>query len=266
MLDKLTLWLPQIRDIAHITFFGVTGTVAILTYRSAKKTILQPIKTEVFKEQIKEFSKTLELFYGKDEIALRDDFAIEELIQNNITMMVDSYASLFFDLEPNEEREFKNNAMYRVTRKYAEENFKPANDYISKDTSTKEKVKPHESTKHSIWMDYHHGMLYIPAEFEEMTKKIESLINNPLLPKRLIELLNEYKDLSNKNAEIIRNIIDESSKEMPTKYVNQEQLMKFSYLWIRQKINHDLIEFQPQAKKIIEYLREYYQADTLFHN
>ena len=248
-MNQLTTWLPHIKDIANIAFFLTTGIVAVLTYMSAKKTILQPIRTEVFKEQLKEFSKTLELFYGKNELALRNEYAIEVLIKNNITIMVDSYASLFFGLNRKEEREFNQKATYRVTKKYAKENFKIADDYISNDTEKKEKIMPHESTKHSIWMSYHHGMLWIPEEFEETNKKIESLINNPLLPQKLIDLLEEYRELSNVNAEKIREIIEESSREMPTKYVNEEQVMKFSYFWILQKINRELVDFSTASKK-----------------
>ncbi|MER2057848.1 MAG: hypothetical protein ABTA16_03425 [Niallia sp.] len=263
-MEKLTTWLPHIKDIVNIAFFLTTGIVAVLTYVSAKKTILQPIKTEIFKEQIKEFSKTIELFYAKDELTLRNDYALDKLIVNNITLMIDSYAKLFFDVKL-KEPEFMKKGIFSVTKKYAEENFEIAADYIQNDRKNEVELnpKPHESTKYSIWSSYHHGMLYIPSEFEEMDNKIKSLINNPLLPKDLIDLLSEYRSLSNDNAEKIRNIIEECSKEMPLKYVNEEQLMKFSGLWIEQKINNEIEHFEPQAKKIIRFLRDYYQSDNL---
>src|SRR5438128_11734785 len=67
--------ISTVKDVLNAAFFLVVGIITILTYRQAKKTILQPLKTEIFKQQIQLFTDLLKLFVGKDEIDLREQFA-----------------------------------------------------------------------------------------------------------------------------------------------------------------------------------------------
>lgn len=262
MEDKIAIWLPHIKDLVNIVFFGVTGTVSLLAYRSAKKTVLQPIKTEIFKEQIKEFSKALELFYGKDELQLREEYGIDKALMNNILMMVDQYAELFFDLKRVEEREFLKGATFIVSAESLEKNFSVADDYLEPEKKSTTD-KPHNNTKHSIWMNYKTEMLYIPPEYINMKKEIDALINNPLIPEKLMVLLKEYQTIVLKNIKAIGEVLDEASKEMPIKYTNIDQFKKISFLWIHHAYLKKIEDLEPQAKKIIRYLREYYQTDKL---
>ena len=54
-----------IKNIFHTLFFIITAFIAILSYQQAKLTLFSPIKTEIFKLQIKEFEKLL-LFFRLD--------------------------------------------------------------------------------------------------------------------------------------------------------------------------------------------------------
>jgi hypothetical protein len=58
-------WTSFGRDITQTLFFIAVGTVTVLTYLKAKRTILQPIRTETFKEQLRAFTEVLRLFGGK---------------------------------------------------------------------------------------------------------------------------------------------------------------------------------------------------------
>ncbi len=42
-----------VKDIVNILFFLTVGTIGILSYLQAKKTIFTPLKTEIFKYQLK---------------------------------------------------------------------------------------------------------------------------------------------------------------------------------------------------------------------
>ena len=97
-------WLSSCRDIFQVFFFIVIGVVRILTYIKAKKSLLQPIKTEVFKEQIKVFANILEQISGKSEISLRNDFDFDKVFTVNVASMYDHYASLFFDIQFDESK------------------------------------------------------------------------------------------------------------------------------------------------------------------
>jgi hypothetical protein len=49
--------LKAIMEVITTAFYLSTGIVAAMTYISAEKTVLQPIKTEVFKKQVEDFLK-----------------------------------------------------------------------------------------------------------------------------------------------------------------------------------------------------------------
>jgi hypothetical protein len=54
-------WLKAIPQVAQVLFYATIGFITALTYRQAKRTLLQPLRTEVFKIQLEELTKVLAL-------------------------------------------------------------------------------------------------------------------------------------------------------------------------------------------------------------
>lgn len=79
-------------------FYVLTGTVALLTYLGARKTILQPIKTEIFRNQVEVFTSIMKLFNGKSEYEIRQAFGFKEMLRANILSLLDDYAQVFLIL------------------------------------------------------------------------------------------------------------------------------------------------------------------------
>ena len=86
-------------SIFQIIFWIVISIVTILGYINAKASIFQPIKTEIFKLQIEEFKKILEVFYGKTEYDLRDLCSYDLSLKVNIRNMFDDYVFSAFDMK-----------------------------------------------------------------------------------------------------------------------------------------------------------------------
>ncbi|MEV5038851.1 hypothetical protein MRBLBA21_003752 [Peribacillus frigoritolerans] len=257
--------LEDIKNVTNTLFWGVTGTVTVLAYLRAKKTILQPIKTEVFKEQIKEFSKELEIFNGKSEPELRDEFGFENMFIYNTLIMMDSYALLFFDLKiDKKERPYGESEMAIVKKEDVDKYFSINDGHIEEEIIDKEDNKPDPSTKHAVWSKYDHALLSLPKEYSEMKKKFLKLQSNPLLPEKLITLLVEYEKVVMENMDILREIIIECSQEMPQKYSNVNTLMKATNSWVYSRYNSRFINLSPKAEEITKYIRSYFQSDNLF--
>lgn len=62
------------KDLAQIVFWVTVSVVTVLTYRRARKTLLQPIRTEVFKLQVEEVKPLFKIVVGKGEVELRRYF------------------------------------------------------------------------------------------------------------------------------------------------------------------------------------------------
>jgi len=82
-------------NVLQAVFFVTVAIVAILTYLQAKRTWFQPIRTEVFKEQLRAIDELASHFIGKSETELRDELDFDALISINSCKLIDDYASLF---------------------------------------------------------------------------------------------------------------------------------------------------------------------------
>jgi hypothetical protein len=65
-LPAVAAWFGAGANAVQSIFLVGTLALAVLTYRQASKAIFLPLRTEVFKEQIKVFGKIQELFLEKD--------------------------------------------------------------------------------------------------------------------------------------------------------------------------------------------------------
>ncbi|HDX9512362.1 TPA: hypothetical protein ROY06_005749 [Bacillus cereus] len=256
-----------IKNICHILFFIVTGIIAILTFIQAKKTVLQPIKTEIFKEQIKELSKILEIFNGKGEYELRKDLDFGNILNINVHKMFDDFATLFYDVEiDRDKRPYAECIGAIVTKEKIGKYVTIADDHLMDETAaSKETVssKPDSKAVHAIWSKYGLPMISITAEHDECVKKIGAFKKNPLIPKPLLNLLIEYEVKISENIKLIDKIIDECAQEMPQKYPNLEKLKNSRSDWIQNKYNSRFNNLEENAESISDYIRDYFKTDEL---
>jgi hypothetical protein len=252
-------WIPIVRDIFQILFFTVVGIIAVLTYSKAKRTLLQPIRTEVFKEQLKLFSDILRLFSGKGEYELRKDFAFQKVLFVNISALYDDYEALFFNTEIEEDKRPYN--IYEC----------PMNHIVQKNIDSVELANDHflnksdPRTKTAIWSKYRYGLIRIPKEFLAKEEELRRIMDSPLLPQKVANLLNDYLNLAHANVNHIAELLSECAQEMPQKYLNLDNLRNASFIWIENRYMYKTAKFQleDKAKEISKYLREYFITERL---
>jgi hypothetical protein len=165
----LTGWTSIAQGIVQIAFFVTTGIVAILSYIRAKKTLFQPLRTEVFKEQLKTLRKILDQFEGKGEVALRDDFGFPELIHINTISLLDSYAICVLKQNiDTAERPYSKTRLQFITPD-------PESDELMHPGPTIQSNNREEPSEPAKWNQYWHSCVYLPEKFEEMDKKLAQL-------------------------------------------------------------------------------------------
>jgi hypothetical protein len=91
-LPAVTAWFGAGVNVVQSIFLLGTLVLAVLTYRQALKTIFLPLRTEVFKEQIKVFGKIQEMLLSKTQLDLWTEFGLIDLVAVNCQAMVDTYA------------------------------------------------------------------------------------------------------------------------------------------------------------------------------
>jgi len=253
--------METINEIIQSLFFITVGVIAILTYIKARHTLLQPIRTEVFKEQVRVFSKVLNIFSGKEEFELQRHFGLEEVFQVNMVAMYDAYASLFFDVKFDKEK-----------RPYSDENCpggiysKEAWEICEGHLKSDKKDPPagDVKAKEEKWGNYIHDTIYLPKRYVNSRSELKKIITEtPLLPSKSNLLLEEFIKTTEESALFIGKFIVKCAAEMPEKYPDLETFKNGVPYWMENHYREEEISLKPKAEKIISFIREYYDPDSI---
>jgi hypothetical protein len=267
-------WLSLTVGFFQILFYGVVAIVTLLTYLRARKTWLQPIKTEIFKEQLKEFSRLLKFFGSKFEVELRRDFALDELLSLNIYKVLDDYASLFFDLDiDRDERPYSDlRVLMQLDDSPNQAKLVPlAKNWFILDEKDEDEIEVTETEKPilefdekmEIWREYKYSAVILPKEFSEKSDELQKIMSSPLLPKECVSLLEEYLESINGTAAVIADLLTEMAQILPSKYPSLESLKWFSPNWIYSQYVRKIPSLEEKVNKIVNLLRNYYGIDEL---
>lgn len=253
----------------NILFFIVTGTITVLTYIKARKSILQPIKTEIFKQQLEVFSEIMEIFNGKSEMQIRNFFAFDKLEYANVVKLIDEFAYIFFELKLDvKKRPYNTNdcktsiIMKDVAHKYLKLDVDPVLEQIAA-TSDEISNEPTYEENVDIWQKNELGIICIPNEHIEAVERIDKIIKSPLLPKECIKYLSEIEEIAKENIVILNEVLREVSQELPEKYTNKNDLFNISLSWIGNRYNDKFISFTDTTDELTDYLRAYFKVDEL---
>lgn len=253
--------LDQTAKVAQIFFWISTVIIATMTYRNARKTIFQPLKTEVFKKQIESLEGVLKLFVGKGELILRDDFDFELLRHANIMKMYDAYAMHTFNKNrPLEILEYRSELCPTmiISIEHLERNFRLVDD----DKAPLGEASGPFAAGRRGWK-YLAGETSLPAAYEEMSGRIRLALEDPLLPSPIAHALEDYLELAQGNALKISEIIRVMSDQMPRRYPSIMDLYDARTEWLENQVSENFEDLRPAAERVIKLAREYFNSDGL---
>jgi hypothetical protein len=255
-------WIDAVNKLLEAGFYIVIGIVTLLVYLKAKQTLLQPIRTEVFKEQLRTINELSSHFVTKLELDLRHDLDFERLIQINCVKLLDMYASLFFDLKIDEgKRPYSIN--YCPVMVVSADQLRLADDYLLPEPSTPPE-SPAPSTKASIWAGYKFDAVSLTKTHHDAFQNLQRLSQSALLPKECGKLVSEYLRAVEDNIHLISQVLTEASKELPEKYPNLLVMKRrATFSWIENKYVERFKALKPLADHIEAWLRKYLSTDTL---
>ena len=158
-------FLSYLKDFLNALFFLVVGSLAILSYLQARKTLFTPIKTEVFKFQLKVFEELLLFFQNQSESDFIRSFDLEKTVTLNSSLLMDEYVSRFFkkdvkiDSEKHKER-YKEFVGGMASKKFAEKYFVSV-DYETELPDKREKDKDTDNPTVILaqWNDFDYGYI-----------------------------------------------------------------------------------------------------------
>jgi hypothetical protein len=274
-MELIEFWVKITNQIIQDGFFIVGIVITILTYINAKRTILQPIKTEIFKLQVTKFSSILDIVDKQGYVKIQECF--QKILFINACSLCDDYAELFFNIELNRNTrpystEQIEKIIWNVYSMEGMEKYKQFRSKFNELVSIKKDIKISNSEEELIyknnlnfWMDYNYGELKITTEYMELRKKIIDVKSSPLLPKELLVLIEEFIEAMNKNLNLVVEVLNQYSKQLPNDYFTQEIVIERSsiFLGIEIKYNKEFEDLELIANKIVQYIRTYWLVEKI---
>lgn len=186
-LDRAT---PYIRDYSAIIVALVGAVIAILTYRRAKETVLQPVRTEVIKRQADLLMDLLAFL--KDDQTVIDGVDYQGVIALNVTSSMLKCGAIFKDHQQVQARIKKETAGGILLTDQAESIvIVPVFDEEIDLEASKTNKPQNKHYKMAIAGKYTISELDITNSHAEFEKKYSEFRGNPLLPRKIIELLDK---------------------------------------------------------------------------
>jgi hypothetical protein len=261
MIDFIKENISWLKDLFTLLFVGTGTVVAILTYRRARATILQPIRTEVIKKQSELLSKLLQTLsdYNQSfEVGL--DYV--NLVQVNVILTLRDYGFVF-----KEQKEIFEKIEETVVgwMPCGRTNILKDVKIVGAFPEPAEKIKETEYglkkfndlKKGDIDVD----KIYLTKRHSEFVRLISDFKGDPFTPTAIQETLTElFNDINNNLAIILKGELESFMIDFAKAYF-QKGAPHFDPAGVYNSYNHSRIHHRPTLAKLKNDIRRYLRID-----
>ncbi|MFN3152917.1 hypothetical protein [Bremerella sp.] len=256
--------LDNMMDTCQIIFWCSAVIVAWLTYVNARTGILQPIRTEVFKVQLAELQEVQEIFVAKNELELREDISLGQLVTANARLLLDDFCRIVL-------AERYESASERISVGDGWRPLEPTILAVIQEESWLGDQAKSQDERIKFWQDYSLSGLVIPREYKQGLNRIRGSLSHPFLPNSTKLAIGVYVDQINKYVDILEATLTECAKELPNRYQTSESLRQIrdgttAETWLFNAVNRR-IAAEPTlvrlSSDILKSIREYLQVERL---
>ena len=257
-----------VKDVINILFFVAVGAIGVLSYLQARKTIFTPIKTEIFKLQLKALEDVLLYFEKHEDTYIDSNFDYEKIFYLNTFRMFDAYLDNFFgdkvkiDEEKRKEK-YKDLVGAIVSQKFMEEYFTLVDDFKKSNGPTEEPQITNPALILAKWQKYEHGQIEYTEKYMKQLETIRRFRVSPLLPKALKDLIGDFEHQAHKNIVLVGETLTDASKELPEKYPTIDDVQKAAFDWLWNKYNHKKQMLTDAQNEILKFITTYLSIDNL---
>lgn len=249
-------WYSHIPTVVQTIFWVILATIGVLTFLQARKTVLQPLRTEVFKLQLESMRELLHYVVGKDETTLRGEFGYSELFEANVVMMLDAYA----------ESEFGYKTTDPDSRPYGREHISMLAVHPDAIQLASEHLTPVPSDDDVVaakpsWSERKQLVMALPPPFVAAQKRLDDFLADPLMPSECAKLIQALSDQMTEDMEALRAVLEERSPEVPTKYPDMPTLAKAEFGWLHNEWNRRIGSLKVRTDEIATFARTYLGSD-----
>ena len=262
MLEFLKLNISWVKDIATLVFAGTATIIGILTYLRAKKTLLQPIRTETIKKQAELLTNFLKFLKQNDQ-SFEKGLDYVNLVQVNVLASLRDYGFVFSDQEKLTQNLSKNLVGWIPCGKSNQlkdvqvvDVFENSTDSFENFNLGKEKFENLKTKSIDI------EKVYQTRTLIEFMKQVSEFSNDPFMPKSIQKTLTEFIDSVHYNLTIIlKQEIETFILEFSELYFKDGKAPKFNSAGIYNRFNHSRKHHRPTISKLRTDIRRYLLID-----
>lgn len=254
----IDFWTVDLLGVVQIAFWITLAVIAVLTFLQARRTLLQPLRTEVYKLQIAAIKDLLAILVGKDEVSLTRHFDLDGILKANAVRLLDDYAraELGAPVENAENRPY--------SRKFCPGGLieLPSDEIVELvGFKSAEKSKSDSGKPEADWKEHRVTMLHLTHRYYEATGELQTFLADPLIPVALAERIQNLLDGVHKDVSAMFSVLNESSLALPALFPSTESLKSVQMGGFQNDWNRQRPSLQPLSEEIITFTRHYFQSD-----
>lgn len=262
MIDYIKDNISWLKDLFTLFFVGTGTIVAILTYRRARATILQPIRTEVIKKQSEILSKLLQILKEHNQ-SFEVGLDYVNMVQINVLLTLRDYGFIF-----KEHKEILEKLKYQLSGwipcgkgnilKDVEVIGVFAKNVNTDKTSEYGVEKFNNLKKGEIDID----KIYLTNRHSEFTKLILEFGEDPFMPTSvqltLTELIN---DINNNLTLVLKRELESFMLDFSKVYFEKSNAPHFDPIGVYNNFNHSRVRHRQTFNKLKNEIRKYLRVD-----
>jgi hypothetical protein len=262
MFDYIRDNISWLKDLFTFIFVGTGTVVAILTYRRARATILQPIRTEVIKKQSELLSGLLQILKEYNH-SFEAGLDYLNLVQMNVLLALKDYGFVF-----KENKELSNKINNNLAGWIPCGNSNTLKDIEIVGTFT-EKTGTAKANDYGVQkfnnlknrkIDI--DKIYLTKEYTEFTKIISEFRENPFMPTSIQETLTELNNDIKSNLSIfLKSELEIFMLDFSKEYFEKHHAPHFDPVGVYNSFNHARVHHRATLDKLRKEIRKYLRID-----
>ncbi len=262
MFDFIKNNIGWIKDFITLIFVATASVIGILTYRRARFTLLQPIRTESIKRQSDTLSNLL-YFLRRNNNAFESGIDYVNIVQISVLIALKDYgfvfkeqSRMFDDIEKNISGWIPCGSSQILHDVEIVQTFKQDKKETEKTDIGKIRF---ENLKNGI---AEIDRIYLTKAHDKFRDELSSFINDPFLPTSFIEILAEYiKTIQNNLVIILKKEIEQFLIDFSRHYFKEGTAPKFDPIGVYNAFNHKRKHHNSSINHLREEIRKYMLID-----
>ncbi|UFH63876.1 hypothetical protein KQH81_10985 [Clostridium cadaveris] len=246
-----------IKDIFTIILTFSATIISYFTYQKAKKSLLQPMKSEVIHIQTNMMIDLIN--YINDEFNNKLYNIYLDIVCINLFNTLIDCGYIFNNQEKIKAiiKEKKVGAIPIADENGIIKSIEVISTFKNESETCDEDVKK-ENYENLQNGNLHIDMIFFTKEYLECNQIISKYISNPLMPQKISDILEQLLDIINNNLKLI---IKKTIEESVIEYYKLQEKKSISHTGVYNEFNHNRIEHEHLVKEIRREIRKFLKVD-----